>query len=120
MLNNDVKLIGVAVSNFKEEGKVAKFEVELTKQKSGEPYTIELVAYTNSKSINFKESIKGKLVAVSGFLAVNDRQIQVNVTNVMTLGGNNAAEPTTSPAPVITSKDLENNDLVITEDDLPF
>ena len=51
MLNNDVRLIGVALSDFEIDGKIAKFKIEMTKQKSGDTYELEVRAFTNSKSI---------------------------------------------------------------------
>lgn len=116
MLNNDVKLIGVALSNYeKTEGKMVTFKLELEKQKSGSTYAIELKAFTNSKSINFGEKIKGKLVAIQGFL---DDKTTVVATNVMVLVNKTNSENTAS-AEVVTSKDLENS-IVVEEDDLPF
>ena len=121
MINNEFKFIGVALSNYEINGKVAKFNLELTKQKSGEPYSIELLAYTNSKSIKFDENIKGKLVAVIGFIAVNDKaQIQLNVTNVMSLTASTNAPAKVKDVPVVTSQDLESKEIEINDDDLPF
>lgn len=120
MLNNEFKFIGVALSSYETVGKVSKFKIEVTKQKSGETYEIDLVAYNNSKTINFNENIKGKLVAVIGFVAVNDGKIQLNVTNVMSFVGAGAATNKQVAAPVVTSNDLEDNDLIIGDDDLPF
>lgn len=119
MLNNDIRLIGVALSNYEINGKIATFKIEITKQKSGEPYTIEITTFTNSKSIKFDENIKGRLVAVAGYLAVNDGAIQVCAANVMTLTGA-ASSVVTKDVPVVTSQDLESKEIVITDDDLPF
>ena len=120
MLNNEFKFIGVALSNYEVVGKVSKFKLEVTKQKSGEVYEIELLAYNNSKSINFQENIKGKLVAVIGFVALNDKgQIQLNVTNVMSFVGGIKTSPKTAAVPVVSSNDLEEN-AVVGDDDLPF
>ena len=120
MLNNEFKFIGVALTNYEATGKVSKFKIEVTKQKSGDVYEIELVAYNNSKSINFNKNIKGKLVAVIGFVAVNEGKIQLNVTNVMSFVGGSTMPNKQVAAPVVTSNDLEDNDLVIGDDDLPF
>jgi hypothetical protein len=121
MLNNEFKFIGVALTNYEVVGKVSKFKIEVTKQKSGETYEIELVAYNNSKSINFNENIKGKLVAVIGFVAVTDGKIQLNVTNVMSFSSGYTRNTGAAPAvPVVTSNDLENQDIEISDDDLPF
>ena len=121
MLNNEFKFIGVALSSYETVGKVSKFKIEVTKQKSGDTYEIDLVAYNNSKTINFNENIKGKLVAVIGFVAVTEKgQLQLNVTNVMSFGGGNTTTSKQVAAPVVTSNDLEDNDLVIGDDDLPF
>ena len=123
MLNNEFKFIGTALTNYETVGKVSKFKIEVTKQKSGEVYEIDLVAYNNSKTINFKEYIKGKLVGVIGFIAVTEGKIQLNVTNVMSFGGGNSNQkaPVVAPAvDVVTSNDLENQDVEIGDDDLPF
>ena len=116
MLVNDVKLIGIAVSDFVVDKKTATFRLELEKQKSGSTYEIELKAFTNSKSINFNEKIKGKLVAIQGFL---DDKCTVIATNVLVLTGKKNAPETPASVEVVTSKDLEDN-IVIEEDDLPF
>ena len=122
MLNNEFKFIGVALSSYETVGKVSKFKIEVTKQKSGEAYELELIAYNNSKSINFNENIKGKLVAVIGFIAVTDGKIQLNVTNVMSFSGgyekNKDTVASTPAVPVVTANDLEN--IEINDDDLPF
>ena len=122
MLNNEFKFIGVALTNYEVVGKISKFKIEVTKQKSGEVYEIELVAYNNSKTINFQENIKGKLVAVIGFIAINEGKIQLNVTNVMSFGGGNKTQnvAVASAAPVVTSRELESQEVVIGDDDLPF
>lgn len=122
MLNNEFKFIGVALTNYEAVGKVSKFKIEVTKQKSGEVYEIELFAYNNSKTINFSENIKGKLVAVIGFIALNEDKIQLNVTNVMTFGGNknNASSAPAARVEVVTSKELENQSIEISDDELPF
>ena len=120
MINNEFKFIGVALSNYEINDKVARFNIELTKQKSGEPYSIELVAYTNSKTIKFEEKIKGKLVAVIGFIAVNNGNIQLNVTNVMSLTASTSTPAKVKDVPVVTSQDLESKEIEINDDDLPF
>ena len=117
MLNNDVRLIGVALTNYEIEGKVAKFKIEMTKQKSGETYELEIRTYTNSKSIKFDENIKGRLVAVSGFI---DDKYQINAANVMALTGKASSPASVKDVPVVTSQDLESKELVINDDDLPF
>ena len=116
MLNNDVRLIGVALSNYEIDGKLATFQLEIEKQKSGSTYTVELKAFTNSKTIKFEEKIKGKLLAIQGFL---DDKNTVVATNVIVLTVRAATVESTPAVEVVTSKDLENN-IVIDEDDLPF
>jgi hypothetical protein len=101
--------------------KIPTLGADAPMKRAGETYEIDLVAYNNSKTINFNENIKGKLVAVIGFVAVNDGKIQLNVTNVMSFSsGYTRNTNVTSSAPVVTSNDLEDNDLVIGDDDLPF
>lgn len=123
MLNNEFKFIGTAITDYEVNGKVSNFTLEVTKQKSGDCYTINLIAYNNSKSINFKESIKGKLVAVIGYIVVDEKgQLQLVVTNLMNFSGNkqNTSYSKAEPVPVVTSQDLESKELVINDDDLPF
>lgn len=120
MLNNDVRLIGVALTNYEINGKIATFKIEITKQKSGEPYTVEITTFTNSKSIKFDEKIKGRLVAVAGYLAINDGAIQVCAANVMALTGHASSPASVNEVPVITSQDLESKEIVVNDDDLPF
>lgn len=116
MLNNDVRLIGVALSDFEIDGKIAKFKIEMTKQKSGDTYELEVRTFTNSKSIKFDEKIKGRLVAVAGYI---DDKSQINAANVMALTGK-ASSVAAHDIPVVTSQDLESKELIINDDDLPF
>ena len=117
MLNNDVRLIGVALTNYEIDNKVAKFKIEMTKQKSGEPYTLEIKAFTNSKSIRFEENIKGRLVAVAGYIT---DKYEIYAANVMALTGQASSPASVKDVPVITSNDLESKDVVVNDDDLPF
>lgn len=117
MLNNNLYLIGVAVTNWwkDEAGKTATFKLELTKQKKGEVYGFEIKAFANSRSINLNENIKGKIIAVMGYL---DEKKDIIATNAMLLSEKSSAPASVSEVPVVTSKDLE--DMEITDDDLPF
>lgn len=118
MLNNDVRLIGRALADFQIFDKMATFKIEMTKQKKGETYELEVKAYTNSKTIKLDEKIKGRLVAVQGFI---DDKYQIIASNVMPLTVAASSPKTVADVEVVTAKDLEKQENIeITDDDLPF
>ena len=119
MLNNEVRLIGVAISNYNIENKVASFTIEMEKQQKGTTYNLEIKAYSNSKTIKFEEKIKGKLVALTGFI---DDQKNIVATNVLVLTGKGSSpENANKDVEVVTAKDFESTpNIEIADDDLPF
>lgn len=118
MLNNDVRLIGRAITNYERFEKVTKFKIEMTKQKKGDTYELEVLAYNNSRGIRFDEELKGRLVAVAGYI---DDNKNIYATNVLCLTAATTSPQTVADVEVVTARDFEaNNNVEISDDDLPF
>ena len=91
MINNQFNIIGtcisepIAVNSPNIEVKQHMFIVEVDKY-NGNPYTMNVYYYDNSKSVNIKGSIKGRVVAISGILEGYNSKSGVNYVRCVAQG----------------------------------
>lgn len=74
MVNNEFHVIGVATSNYQDISNgtyishLLKVEVEKFGSKAGKSFELEIQIYGTNKSINTKQEVLGKQVAINGYL----------------------------------------------------
>ena len=90
MLNNEFRLIGTIVSDWKKVGSenFPKHEVliEVEKRKKGNPTTYKLTAFEKNYVIDVTKSLKGKMVIVTGYLDLNKNFINLVVQDFVVIG----------------------------------
>lgn len=72
MINNEFRLIGTIVSDFKvEETKQAFYIVEVeVERKNGGTNVYKIVCLPNNRNVDYNKSLKGKVVVIYGYVSV--------------------------------------------------
>ena len=117
MLNNEFRLIGTAVSDFKLAGsddfKKYLLDIEVEKKTKKAPSVFTLQVFESNKSVKVDESLKGKRIIVQGYLDTYKEYTRLVVQDIIIIG----AIPEEKPKE-IEGANLEELDLP--DDGLPF